>query len=549
MKKIKALLALVLAIVLCLGLFAACAKTETPAKTDEPAKTDAAPASTDTAPAKTDTAPAKTEDKQDDEQPATEETDPIKARLGDDWEYDVETLVFYILDDSGKNADYADKIQDAMNEYLEPYGINVELRWGQYGSYPTNVSMDVYSGQHVDLAMMYPGRDGNFLNWYTDSMLMEIGDYLNEYAPELMELMDRYMGAVTYEGGIYGVPTMRILSSNPYFIFRKDILEQVNMVEAAENCKSWSDMEKILVAIKEGDSGVYPTNGIVGQGGFYTGDYDNWSDGKLAENLDNLALTHTEDDKVVLLPEWEYAVGMYKRAAEWKEKGYIYPDAIFTEALPDELLSAGVVASYLAQSEYGVEATKKANLGFDVVAVMPKEGFVSGGSLRRFGWVMPSTCEYPEKAALILNFMYTDPYFNNLMAWGIEGEDWVEKNGEACYPDDMSKATYHNRDFIVGNQFLVLPWDGNGADFREKSQAVNDAAPVSEYSTFSFVYAGFEDLVTGLSAVNDIYNKQISGGFYTEELYNSYISELKKAGADDYIAEVQRQVDAWRAEQ
>ncbi|MBR2782507.1 MAG: DUF3502 domain-containing protein [Oscillospiraceae bacterium] len=546
MKKFKAVLALALAVILCLGLLAACAQSETPAKTDEPAKSD-------TAPAKTDTTPAKTEDKQDDaqtdEQPATEETDPIKARLGDDWDYDVDTLVFYILDDSGKNADYANKIQNAMNEYLEPYGINLELRWGQYGSYPTSVSMDVYSGQHVDIAMMYPGRDGNFLNWYTDGMLMEIGDYLNEYAPDLMELMGEYMGAVTYEGGIYGVPTMRILSSNPYFIFRKDYIEQLGLLEAAENCKSWSDLEQILIAIKDSDLGAYPINGINGQGGFFSGSHDAWSEGITLENLDTLSMTHTQDDTVYLMQEMDLVVDQWKRAAEWKDKGYIYPDAMYTQALPDELLSAGVVAGYLAQSEYGVEATKKANLGFDVVAIMPCAGKVTGGSLRRFGWVMPSTCEYPEKAALVMNFMYTDPYFNNLMAWGIEGEDWVEKDGEACYPDDMSKATYHNRDFIVGNQFLVMPWEGNGADYRELSKKVNDEAPVSEYATFSFVYEGFEDLVTGVSAVRDIYDAQMTNGFYTDEVYQNYVNDLKEAHVDDYVAEIQRQIDAWRAEQ
>ena len=46
MKKMKVILALVLAAALCLALFAACAKTETPAKTDEPAKTDTTPAKT-----------------------------------------------------------------------------------------------------------------------------------------------------------------------------------------------------------------------------------------------------------------------------------------------------------------------------------------------------------------------------------------------------------------------------------------------------------------------------------------------------------------------
>ncbi len=536
MKNGKSILALMLALLLCLTLLAACGAESEPQ--NNAGQTGSTNDAADKAPATDDGGAA---------EPDGEQTDPILARLGDDWEYEVETLVFYILDDSGNNESNEEHVEAALNEYLEPYGIAIDLRFGGYGTYPTYVANEIYAGNAVDLAQCYPGRDGNFLNWYTEKMILPITGLLEQYAPETLELMAPYMGSMTYGGEIYGVPGLRALASSPYLIMREDVLDELGLEEEARALNSFSDLEALYEKVMEQYDYMYAVGGgtYTAANVFYGGN-DSWDDATALDIPDTLGIVFVQDDVAQLLYTSDYYLEDVKMAASWMEKGYIYPDAIHTESLPDELITSGAQFSYFTASEIGIEATKEANLGVELVCVQVADGMIGGGSLRRFGVTIPSTCEYPEKAALMINFLYTDPHVINLIAWGVEGTDYaVNGEGEACFPENG--ATYHNRDYLLGNQFLCLPWEGQGGDFRSEAEAINAQSPVSQYITFSFDSAGLDNMVANLSSVIDQYENELRGGYYTDEMYGEFMAKLEVAGVDQWVEEVQKQIDAWVA--
>ena len=131
---------------------------------------------------------------------------------------------------------------------------------------------------------------------------------------------------------------------------------------------------------------------------------------------------------------------------------------------------------------------------------------------------------------------------------GIEGEDYViTETGEIDYPEglDANTVEYHEPDWMLGNQFNVLPWKGNGADYRQVAAQENVNSVISPYLGFALDTSKLETTVASLSAVRDQYIASLSCGLYTDEMYEEYIGKLKAAGLDDYIAEIQAQLDAY----
>ena len=127
---------------------------------------------------------------------------------------------------------------------------------------------------------------------------------------------------------------------------------------------------------------------------------------------------------------------------------------------------------------------------------------------------------------------------------GVEGVDYEVMDGQAKYGDD---PCYNQDDFVIGDNTLLLPVYGNGADFYDKVKEDIASAEISRYRGFVLDYSELNDYVSQIGAVNDQYNGAISTGSYTQELMDEYIEKLNTAGIHEYVEGIQKQLDAWLA--
>ena len=58
-----------------------------------------------------------------------------------------------------------------------------------------------------------------------------------------------------------------------------------------------------------------------------------------------------------------------------------------------------------------------------------------------------------------------------------------------------------------------------------------------------------QDLIAGITAINDQYTPDLYTGNYTPELFANYKAALENAGVHDYLDAIQNQLNAWLAEQ
>ena len=528
MKKMKSLLAVLLIACLVLALFAACAKTETPAKTDTPSTSTDTPAKTDDT--KKDDAPAKTDE-------PTEEPEEIVD------------IVYWSFDDYGKGQDHHDRIQAALNKLTEPEGIHVDITYMSFGDWSTKVQMGLAGGDRCDVIAL--AITNNITNMRLNKMLRtDITDIWKEYASEAMETVDYLMAPyIGSDGTIYGLPAGRANVGTTFLIMNGEVLEELGLTEKAKAMNSFSELEEILQTVKEAypdwwaitpyRKSLIPSN--------YGG--DSFDDFIVADGAgDSTGTVFNNNGTMELYQKRDSYHNAIQLAADWFQKGYVVPDGLYNDNQGDADMKAKMAFANMPCGSEGTEETVSNNktsfFEYKAVAKALYTNVLSTGNATTWGTGVPVTCEEPEAAVKFINMMYTRADIMNVLVHGEEGVDYEVVDGEA----HRYENSFANGNFISGNNLLTYPLQGNGADYWQRIDQSDRSAPRSQYFGFVLDTSDLQLLISQISAVNDQYQQTLGCGGYTEELYQEYLSKLETAGVQDYIAAVQAQVDAWVAE-
>ena len=333
---------------------------------------------------------------------------------------------------------------------------------------------------------------------------------------------------------------------------RKDILDEMGLTEKARNMTTWSEYTEIMDAVRE----KYSADGIYGYGitpmvgNFGSNSYivngdkfeDFWQWDEVGDKSGTLML---EDGKITFKmkdPRYQAHIAMLK---DWYDRGITWPDAAYAQGtMTDDLMKQGVLFSMTAASELGIEQTKSMKTGRELICVKVHSGMIRTSAVQSWSLGIPVAAEEPEAAAYFINTLYTDPTVMNFMIRGVEGVDYEIVDGQAKYGEE---PCFNQDDFVIGDNTLLLPVYGNGADFYDRVLEDIQNAAVSPYMGFVLDTASLSDYISQISVVNDQYNPAVSCGAYTEELFNEYVSKLELAGVQDYLDEIQKQLDAWVA--
>lgn len=450
-------------------------------------------------------------------------------------------------------ADNAQVIVDKMNEITEKtIGVKANITFAALGDYGKQLGLLLAAGEPIDLATNIPMEPATVATLYANGQLKDMTEYLDEYGTDLLDVVGDFTDAYAIEGGIYGVPTFRNYGSSVYLIMRKDILDQLGLTEKAENATTWAEIEEIYAEVKA-NTDVTPIGGqqIISNapGSALCGDA--FSDAIAFDALsDTMYCVYTDDNgNVSLLPENEQYRQMLDRFKNWYDEGYVYKDSLVTTDHVDILTKSGVVFSSIQVSEIGVEVAKQNTTGYEMIVKELVKNVLGSSFVAKFGTVMPITSQEPEAAVKWLNALYTSPELMNLLDWGEEGVDYAVKDGEGVFVDgqDVNSVRYHNKDYVYGNYFLALPWEGQGADFREISRENLSTYSPSPYLGFTPNLAGLENAIAALNSVYMEYHPDIFCGNFDDAKYDAYVAKLKAAGVDEYLGAYQEQLDAWAA--
>jgi putative aldouronate transport system substrate-binding protein len=461
-------------------------------------------------------------------------------------------LIYYLWGSEGvANKDILAEINKLLKRDINA---TLEVKYIDWGDINTKYPLLFASGEKFDLSHASPNAVMSYYTLASQGALVDITDMLDKVAPNLKAAIPKETWSGTmFNGKIYGVPTLYSEYTPTGYAYRSDLLKKYGM----DKISSIADMEKYMNNVIANEA-YPPINGNADDAfNMYRMLVDTtgmWLNAPgIATSELNLVTKSPEDYKTVFhpafTPEFEaWAVKM----REWADKGYWPKDILSTKAASNANFEAANSAGYLTHAQdwigkYGVDmkAQPASDPYFYTFAEANKK------ITRKMGvensTVISATSENPERALMAIDKFMNDPEYYNLIQYGIEGRQYVIENGIKKTPKGFDEK-------VDGGGFTG--WSLRNDKFNLPTDTENPvrASLYAEWDTFSInnPYMGFSfnpsKVTTEIAAISNV-NAQLGMQLMLgktkkdpKEAVADYRSQLKKAGIDKVIAEVEAQL-------
>lgn len=431
-----------------------------------------------------------------------------------------------------------DRVNEEINKYTkEKIGQEVDMYIVSSG-YNDKLQMMIASNERVDLC--FSANYQKFAENASKNFYMDMTDVFNEYGRDVKALYPDYV----YESGIidgkmYALPAWKDFSYEYTVNYRTKVASELGL--DMEKIESIADLEPYFEAFKAKYPNDFPCCINKSYNFFCTLGYVPIGD---LSSVGAIKVDGT-DGKIVNPYETDEAMEMFKLMRKWFLKGYIKTDAATNgEVSGNYLVTLGQPLPY--QTEVANLSRPEDQQAADLHLWEP--WLVStAGSMQS----IPRTAQNPTGAMKFLNLINTDKYLRNLVAHGMEGVDYIKTDeNHFKYPDGKKRDDmgYYSWPFTQGNVYLTMQIDGTPDDIYEKYQEFDNNAVKAQ--NFGFTFNG-DPIKTETAAVGNVYSKYVpaivTGSVDPEEYLPKLLGELKTAGIDTVIKEMQKQFDAWKS--
>lgn len=156
--------------------------------------------------------------------------------------------------------------------------------------------------------------------------------------------------------------------------------------------------------------------------------------------------------------------------------------------------------------------------------------------------------KHPDKAFELLALSQTDPYLNNLLAYGVEGEDYTLAGGKA----DCKNSRYSLRCDIFANKLICLPDKYSPTQVSEIYRQTLENAELP--SCIGFIL-NVQDILETINKADYFFILNEFGNMLNSDSYESFDALIQacKAKLDEYgmkelTDEINRQYEEWKNE-
>lgn len=459
------------------------------------------------------------------------------------------------------------KVWDKFNEELANYLPNTTVEFECVSSADYAEKWKLASASQEELDVVWHGWMLPYTSEVKKGSYLELDELVDTIAPSLKEeIPEAIMDKSRVDGKLYSIPCMQQMVSYvssldfPIDLYEK-YKDKINPEELAAffssketmDKEAWDKIEEYIKLLKDGGD---LKRGVFGFADHVEKGYE-WISNpyKIKAGGDDYTPIN-----LYRTPEYKTFVEVY---ADWFNKGYIRKDILTAENVGTEDYDVKGGANYLVGQGYMPSeaeiASKKAagstayvKIPFDDKHYIPYAASASNTAISM-------NSKHPERAMKLIALMNTakgkDLY--NLLTFGIEGEHYTKVNDVEIQPigytsQPTSESPYGQFRFAIGNTF-----NGYEIYMKDKSvilknefiKSVNEKADSSKLQGFTLDTDPIKIELAQVTAVVGEYKKSLNSGAAANPmgLYEEFQQKLIQAGDDKIVAEIQRQIDAWRA--
>lgn len=444
--------------------------------------------------------------------------------------------------------EHQEEIEKLANEKFEKEcGVKVKFHFLDNAAWDDKMNVMINSGEEFDICFTASWTN-KFIDNARKGAFLDISDLLDEYGQDIIAKSDpRVWDAVTLDHKIYAIPSQAPMSSSSSIVYKKDLVEKYNF--DYKSVKTLKDLEPFLKAIKENEPGVTPMLQTASGGiaGYISNEYTD-------DQIKGLDFSESQQ-KFVNVAELPGTVERWQTLSDFYKKGYIPADAATrTEYLADAKTGKyAVLKPTGAYTETGEKSSTQ--YGFPCVETYMGNSSISNGVVTSSMSAISSTSKHPEEAMKVLNLVWKDSDLSNLLAYGLEGVDYVideERSTDemkSIIPNagkDQKWAIWHNNLGPLWDQ-----WDSswNRKEALEQMQAENQRAIVASTLGFYFDPSNVSAEYAAVASTVKEYTANLNVGCVADvDAYiEEYRAKLKQNGIDKLIEEANRQYDEWKA--
>ena len=446
--------------------------------------------------------------------------------------------ILYPGDESERMAEFMD------NEFAEKMAADLNLKvkmiyvpWDQYWEQKdimlaANEPVDLYWDGLPSLSTMVNKRQSMVLN-----------DLIDKYGQDMLKVLPKeQLEGATINGEIYGIPSAYAPSSAMYQLVcvRQDIMDAVGMT----NLNTADDLKEFAKKTSEKFPDLKGPADIIFKPltRYFQDEQLTWI------AVEDLVVYGEDTNKVYSF----YETDAFKKVAQFNREMYL--DGYYSDDLTikynerDSRMQTGqytwVEGSLGKENE--IIDTVKANApdaslkSFLLAEEKPRYITATGGEVL----CIPQTAPNPSGAMKFVNWLYTSKDNYLLALYGVEGKDYE------IVDDRINKLSQNDffYEWMFRNQNYQMFAPGIDQSYIDIYNSWDDNAVRSKTLGFNFNNEKIKDIETAIKEVGLKDFAAIRSGFVDFDTeYPKAVQDLKEAGIDEYVAEVQRQFDEFLA--
>ena len=466
-------------------------------------------------------------------------------------------LVWYCV---GEKPTDHELVMEEVNKIVEPeLGLKLDIQYIDDASFTEKTKLMMSSNEPYDL--VFTGYVNNYQPAVEMGGLLDITDMMENITMKdgtkvkMSDVVEDYFLESAYvDGRIYGIPNTQVISNPQCLEMPKRVAEATGfdyekLDQMGRNNDSYETMVALLDAYTEELAKIKAMENT-DLGYKYTMKPYNPATYNIYESIAGgtaIRKDGTSDEIVILqdTEEWKYGV---KTVRKWYELGYIRNDMASAAAM-ESSDSDNMYATTVGTWKPGQEIYYINQNGEEPVYAFHGDPYVGRTSALATMISVNARSAHPEEAVKMIYMLNSNEELFNLIVWGIEGKNY-KRNEDGTAKEIEGYEKIAQNAWKYGNQFKGYVMEGQPADVWEQTKQMNDTAIKSPVLGFVPDTTSISAEIANISAVEQEYKAYRNYGVAPfEDWYDEYRAKLKAAGIETVRDEIQKQYDAWKAEQ
>ena len=423
----------------------------------------------------------------------------------------------------------------------------VDFKPFSFGDYDQKMKVVIASGEPYDLAFT-----SNWTNNYAQNVakgaFLPLDDLLAKYAPQSFASVPKtFWEAAKVKGKIYGFINQQISARTPTVGMPKSLADEykfdINSLAGKINGFTFGNLlEPWIQKTKKDHPEKYFGSGMAQIADLFSFEP--------IVGFKTPGVVAYSDDSLKVVNQFETAeVKTYVATLrDFNAKGYMNSKERISTVTDDPgackagKCMVGVAGTY----KPGGEQLGLAYTGYLSVEAPAGIPHLTTGGITATMQAINRNSKNPERAMMLLELLNTDKDLFNLLNFGIKDKNYKIDADGFMVPGDDQKGYNPYVPWMFASNYLANVEKGMPKTVWEDTKKLNESAIPSKLLGFTFDAEPVKAEIAKTNAVYDEYYRAIDLGVASEAKYNEFVAKLKAAGSDKIIAEMQKQIDAWK---